>query len=83
LPISGAWVKMAAMACELVVQRLSEATWEDMGVTAGETPQEIVARVAPTPGIYRSREPGSDGPWRFLYVNEDGQAIDSGAVSRL
>ena len=74
---------MAVMACELVVQRLREATWEDLGVTAGETAQEIVGRVAPKPGIYRSREPGSDGPWRFLYVDEDGQAIDSGAVSRL
>ena len=74
---------MAAMACELTVQRLAEATWEDLGVATGDTPQAIVARVAPTPGIYRSREPGSDGPWRFLYVDEDGQAIDSGAASRL
>ena len=74
---------MAAMASELIVQRLEEATWVDLGVAAGDTPQDIVARVAPKPGIYRSREPGSDGAWRFLYVDEDGQAIDSGAVSRL
>ena len=74
---------MPQMSCELVVQRLREASWEDLGVAAGETPAEVVAGAAPQPGIYRSRQAESDDPWRFFYVGDDGRAIDSGAVSHL
>ena len=71
------------MGRQLVVQRLREADWEQLEGVTGETPEEAVAQVAAGPGIYRSRQAGSDDPWRFLYVDEDGRVIDSGAISRL
>jgi hypothetical protein len=70
---------------EVQIQRLKqtdwEDAWEDRGIAIGE-PKEAIERLAPGPGIYRCREVGSD-LWHFFYVDEDGNAVDSGAESRL
>jgi hypothetical protein len=65
------------------VQRLEEAAWVDLGNAAAEDPAQAVDRLATGAGIYRCQQAGHGDLWRFLYVDEDGRTIDSGAASRL
>lgn len=71
------------MGAQLEVQQLLNAAWKNLGVIGKVPPEQAVEEIAPTPGIYRLRNEGSDEPWRYFYVDEEGRARDSGAVSNL
>jgi hypothetical protein len=70
------------MSIEVKVQRLGEAAWEDLGSVAVAAQEDAVEQLSRGSGIYRCTEVESD-LWRFIYVDEDGRVVDSGAASRL